>query len=107
MSSITESAKAMMPKLYEIRRDNQKHPEVSKHEERTGNKVAEYLKAMGCDEVHENVGGYGVVGVIKGKKPGKVVALRADMDALQIQEMNEVPYKSQNDGVMHADMITI
>ena len=57
---------------------------------------------MGCDEVYENVGGYGVVGVIKGKKTGKVVALRADMDALQIQEMNEVPYKSQNDGVMHA-----
>ena len=73
-----------------------------KHEERTGKKVAEYLKEMGCDEVYENVGGYGVVGVIKGKKPGKVVALRADMDALQIQEMNEVPYKSQNDGVMHA-----
>ena len=78
------------------------HPEVSQHEERTGKKVAEYLKEMGCDEVYENVGGYGVVGVIKGKKPGKVVALRADMDALQIQEMNEVPYKSQNDGVMHA-----
>ena len=102
MSSITESAKALMPKLSEIRRDFHMHPEVSQHEERTGKKVAEYLKAMGCDEVHENVGGYGVVGVIKGKKPGKVVALRADMDALQIQEMNEVPYKSQNDGVMHA-----
>ena len=102
MSSITESAKALTPKLSEIRRDFHMHPEVSQHEERTGKKVAEYLKAMGCDEVHENVGGYGVVGVIKGKKPGKVVALRADMDALQIQEMNEVPYKSQNDGVMHA-----
>ena len=102
MSSITESAKAFMPKLSEIRRDFHMHPEVSQHEERTGKKVAEYLKEMGCDEVYENVGGYGVVGVIKGKKPGKVVALRADMDALQIQEMNEVPYKSQNDGVMHA-----
>ena len=102
MGTITESAKAFMPKLSEIRRDFHMHPEVSQHEERTGKKVAEYLKEMGCDEVYENVGGYGVVGVIKGKKPGKVVALRADMDALQIQEMNEVPYKSQNDGVMHA-----
>ncbi len=90
MSSITESAKALMPKLSEIRRDFHMHPEVSQHEERTGKKVAEYLKAMGCDEVHENVGGYGVVGVIKGKKPGKVVATpRRSMDALQIQEMNE------------------
>ena len=70
MSSITESAKALMPKLSEIRRDFHMHPEVSQHEERTGKKVAEYLKAMGCDEVHENVGGYGVVGVIKGKKYG-------------------------------------
>ena len=102
MGTITESAKAFMPKLSEIRRDFHMHPEVSQHEERTGKKVAEYLKEMGCDEVYENVGGYGVVGVIKGKKTGKVVALRADMDALQIQEMNEVPYKSQNDGVMHA-----
>ena len=102
MGTITESAKAFMPKLSEIRRDFHMHPEVSQHEERTGKKVAEYLKEMGCDEVYENVGGYGVVGVIKGKKPGKVVALRADMDALQIQEMNEVPYKSKNDGVMHA-----
>ena len=76
MGTITESAKAFMPKLSEIRRDFHMHPEVSQHEERTGKKVAEYLKEMGCDEVYENVGGYGVVGVIKGKKPGKVVADR-------------------------------
>ena len=57
MGTITESAKAFMPKLSEIRRDFHMHPEVSQHEERTGKKVAEYLKEMGCDEVYENVGG--------------------------------------------------
>ena len=78
------------------------HPEVSQHEERTGKKVAEYLKEMGCDEVYENVRRIRCSRSYQGKENGKVVALRADMDALQIQEMNEVPYKSQNDGVMHA-----
>ena len=50
----------------------------------------------------EHVGGHGVIGVIKGASEGGVVALRADMDALQIQEMNETEYRSRNDGVMHA-----
>jgi len=91
-----------MPELIEIRRDFHEYPEVSQHEERTSGKVAAYLREMGCDEVIEHVGGYGVIGIIKGGQEGKVVALRADMDALQIQEMNDVEYKSRNDGVMHA-----
>lgn len=102
MSTMIESAKELMPKLSEIRRDFHEYPEISQHEVETSRKVAAYLKEMGCDEVIENVGGHGVIGVIKGTKEGGVVALRADMDALQIQEMNEVEYKSRNDGVMHA-----
>ena len=90
MTCIIESAKALMPKLSKIRRDFHEYPEVSQHEVETAKKVAAYLKEIGCDEVIENVGGHGVVGVIKGTMPGKAVALRADMDALQIQEMNEV-----------------
>ena len=102
MSSIIESAKALMPKLSKIRRDFHEYPETSQNEVETSKKVAAYLKEMGCDEVIENVGGHGVIGIIHGAKEGKVVGLRADMDALQIQEMNDVEYKSRNDGVMHA-----
>ncbi len=102
MSKMVESAKALMPKLVEIRRDFHEYPEVSQHEAETSKKVAAYLREMGVDEVIEHVNGYGVIGVIKGAKEGGVVALRADMDALQIQEMNDVEYKSRNDGVMHA-----
>ncbi|MCI8510728.1 MAG: amidohydrolase [Lachnospiraceae bacterium] len=102
MRGMVESAKSLMPELVRIRRDFHEYPEVSQHEARTSRKVAEYLMTMGCDEVIENVGGYGVVGVIRGEKEGGVVALRADMDALQIKEMNDVEYKSKNEGVMHA-----
>lgn len=102
MNHMTESAKELMPKLSKIRRDFHEYPEVSGQEKETAGKVASYLRDMGCDEVIEQVGGYGVVGIIRGKKEGGVVGLRADMDALQIQEMNDVEYKSRNDGVMHA-----
>ena len=85
MTKIVESAKALMPKLVEIRRDFHEYPETSQNEVETSRKVASYLKEMGCDQVIENVGGHGVIGIIKGKKNGKTVALRADMDALQIQ----------------------
>lgn len=102
MGSMVESAKALMPKLVEIRRDFHMYPELSTYEVKTAKKVAAYLKEMGCDEVIEDVNGHGVIGVIKGVHEGGVVALRADMDALQMQELNEVEYKSRNDGVMHS-----
>ena len=102
MGTMTESAKALLPELIKIRRDFHEYPELSGKEEETAKKVAAYLKEMGCDQVIEHVGGHGVIGVIKGASEGGVVALRADMDALQIQEMNETEYRSRNDGVMHA-----
>lgn len=102
MSTIIESAKELMPKLTKIRRDFHEHPETSQNEVETSKKVAAYLKEMGCDEVIENVGGHGVIGVIKGAEDGGVVALRADMDALQIQEETGAEYQSKNEGIMHA-----
>ncbi len=102
MSKIVEAAKAFMPELVEIRRHFHMYPENSGCEAETAKKVVECLKEIGVDEIIEGVNGHGVIAVIKGENGGGVVGLRADMDALQIQEMNDVPYKSRNDGCMHA-----
>ena len=99
---IAKSAEALRAKLVEQRRDFHMHPELSNREERTSRIVAEKLRALGLDDVRTGVGKYGVVALLKGSKPGPVVAVRADMDALPIQETIDVPYKSQNPGVKHA-----
>ena len=99
---IAQAAEALRPQLIAQRRDFHMHPELSNREERTARIVAERLKSLGFDEVRTNVARHGVVGVLKGRRPGGVVAVRADMDALPIQETNDVPYKSRNDGVKHA-----
>jgi amidohydrolase len=78
------------------------HPELSNREERTSRIVAERLRALGFDEVKTNVARHGIVALLKGSKPGAVVALRADMDALPIDETIDVPYKSLVPGVKHA-----
>ncbi len=101
MHSIVEEAKAISSQIIEWRRDFHKHPERGFKEERTSSIVAEELRKMGI-EVIEKVGRTGVVGILRGTDPGRVLAMRADMDALGIQEENDVPYKSVNDGVMHA-----
>jgi hippurate hydrolase len=86
------------------RRDIHAHPELLYDVHRTAGTVAERLKQFGCDEVVTGIGRTGVVGVIRGRKgeSGRVIGLRADMDALPIQEANEVPYKSTVPGKMHA-----
>jgi amidohydrolase len=99
---ISEAAEALRAKLIEQRRDFHMHPELSNREERTSRIVAERLRALGLDDVRTGVGKYGVVAVLKGSKPGPVVAVRADMDALPIQETIDVPYKSLVPGVKHA-----
>ena len=99
---IAQAAEALRPRLIEQRRDFHMHPELSNREERTSRIVAEKLRALGLDDVKTGVGKYGVVAVLKGSKPGPVVAVRADMDALPIQETIDVPYKSKNPGVKHA-----
>ena len=86
------------------RRDMHEHPELLYEVHRTAALVAEKLRAFGCDEVVEGIGRTGVVGVIKGRRGagGKVIGLRADMDALPIVEATDVPYKSKTPGLMHA-----
>jgi hippurate hydrolase len=84
------------------RRDLHAHPELRYDVHRTAAAVAAKLKSFGCDEVVPGVGQTGVVGVIHGRKPGKVIGLRADMDALPIEEETGLPYKSTAPGKMHA-----
>ena len=83
------------------RRDFHKHPELSFQEKRTSKIVAEKLESFGIKTL-KNIGKTGVVGILKGEHKGPTIAFRADMDALPIQETNSFPYKSINDGVMHA-----
>ncbi len=86
------------------RRDIHENPELQFEEHRTAGLVAEKLKAFGCDEVVTGLGRTGVVGVIRGNKQasGKIVGLRADMDALPIHEITGKPYASKTAGKMHA-----
>ncbi|HEX8163800.1 MAG TPA: amidohydrolase [Pyrinomonadaceae bacterium] len=99
---VSAAAEAMRAQLVAQRRDFHVHPELSNREERTGRVVAERLRALGLEDVRVNVALHGVVAMLRGAKPGPVVAVRADMDALPIQEVNDVPYKSQTPGVKHA-----
>lgn len=91
----------LYPDMVQIRRQLHQYPELSFQEVKTPQMIAEYLKSIGV-EVRTNVGGRGVVGYIKGGKPGKTVAIRADFDALPIQEETNLPFASKHPGVMHA-----
>lgn len=86
------------------RRDLHENPEILYEVHRTAGVVAEKLKAFGCDEVVPGIGRTGVVGVIRGRKgsSGRVIGLRADMDALPMEEMTSLPYASKTKGAMHA-----
>lgn len=99
MSNYLERAQAMREELIAIRRDLHRHPELSFQEYRTAQQIARYLGELGI-EYTSGVAKTGVVGHLGEGRP--VLALRADMDALPIQEANECEYRSVNDGVMHA-----
>jgi hippurate hydrolase len=89
--------------IAEWRHDFHQHPELLYDVRRTAGKVADMLKSFGCDEVVTGIGRTGVVGVIRGKKKGsKVLGLRADMDALPLEEITGLPYASKTPGKMHA-----
>ena len=94
---------AIVPELTAIFRDFHAHPEIGFTEHRTSATVSEKLKLWGFDEVHEGIGGTGVVGILHGKRPGnRRVGLRADMDALPITETTGLAHASTKPGVMHA-----
>lgn len=97
---IKELTKKHLDYAVATRRHFHENPEPSMKEFNTQKRIMEELKVMGIE--HYPCGGTGVVGIIKGKGPGKTIALRADIDALEVQEENPVPYKSKIDGMMHA-----
>jgi amidohydrolase len=108
-SGIENDIESIESQVIEWRRDFHQHPELSNREFKTAEKIAEHLKSLGI-EVQTGVAKTGVVGLLKGDYPGKVVALRADIDALPVTERNDLPFKSEVEtiflntetGVMHA-----
>jgi len=98
---ILDRLEEIYPEMVEMRRHFHQYPELSFHEHKTAGAIAEHLAALGI-EVRTNIGGNGVVGLIKGETPGKTAAIRADFDALPLQDEKDVPYKSKVPGVMHA-----
>jgi len=101
MQQLLEEVKAFEPRIIELRRVVHRNPELAYHEVGTAKLVAKELRSLGV-EVRTGVGGTGVLGVLEGGRPGKVVGLRADMDALPVEEMDDLPFKSRVKGVMHA-----
>jgi amidohydrolase len=106
---IDEAANKIEPRTIAWRRDFHEHPELGNREFRTSKIIADHLRSLGL-EVTEGVGITGVVGILRGSRPGPVIGLRADMDALPVEERTAVPfaskvrttYNGQNVGVMHA-----
>jgi amidohydrolase len=99
--NIKEEIKNLKDELIQLRRDFHKHPELGFKEFRTSKIVANYLEECGL-KVTRGIAKTGVMGLLEGTIPGPTLLLRADMDALPIQEENEVSYKSVNSGIMHA-----
>ncbi|WP_232699592.1 M20 metallopeptidase family protein [Brevibacillus daliensis] len=97
-----ELLQELYPQVVAWRRHFHQYPELSFQEEKTPAMIAQILREIGLDEVREKVSSRGVVGKLIGKKPGKTVALRADFDALPIDDQKEVAYKSKVPGAMHA-----
>ncbi len=100
MTTIREKAHEIMPYLVELRRENHRHPEPSFKEFETTNRLAAELDKLGIP--YKRMEPTGLMAEIKGGKPGKTVLLRADIDALEILEKTDVPFRSENEGIMHA-----
>ena len=101
MAHISPEVRALTAEMTERRRDFHRHPELGFQETRTAGLIAERLTALGYT-VRTGLGKTGVTGFLRGGRPGKTVLLRADIDALPIQEEADVVWKSQTPGAMHA-----
>ncbi len=98
---IRQEATKLFDWLVETRRDIHAHPEIGMQEVRTSAKIADELRRIGL-EVRTGIGMTGVTGLLRGGAPGRTIGIRADMDALPIEEETGLPFASQNKGVMHA-----
>jgi amidohydrolase len=101
LKQIANEAQKILPEIVAIRRDLHAHPELSFQETRTSESVASTLERLGL-EVKRNIATTGVVGLLRGASEGPTIALRADMDALPVEEKTGLPFASKNHGVMHA-----
>jgi amidohydrolase len=98
---------AIEPKVIAWRRDFHQHPELSNREFKTAAKVAEHLRSLGLDEVETGIAHTGVVGTLTGAKPGPVIALRADMDALPVREQTGLPFASTAQGEYNGETVDV
>ncbi|WP_085992785.1 M20 family metallopeptidase [Oceanobacillus senegalensis] len=101
LKQVHKEIEELFPEMVEIRRYLHQYPELSFQETNTAKYIANFYKELGIP-YRTNVGGNGVIATLKGGKPGKTIALRADFDGLPIQDEKDVEYKSKVDGVMHA-----
>ena len=109
-AGLETAIQSVLPEMIEWRRDFHEHPELSYREVRTSRVIARHLRSLRLDEVRTGVAETGVVGILRGGRPGPVIALRADMDALPVTEEVDLPfastvrdtYNDQDVGVMHA-----
>lgn len=102
MTSILSQAEELFPYTRDLRRDFHRHPELGFQEHRTAEIVVRELSSLEDMVIQAGVAGTGVVGTLKGGKPGRVILLRFDMDALPVEENTGVDYSSENEGLMHA-----
>lgn len=87
--------------LIKLRHSLHQHPEVSNQEEETAQRITQFLKSTNPDELIRDIGGFGIAAVYNGKANGKSIMLRCELDALPIQEVNDIAYRSKNEGVSH------
>lgn len=100
--NVLETAKQAEGYILDRRRYYHQHPELSGQEKNTSEQLVRDLEALGVTEIHHMKNCYGLTAVIRGSKPGKLLGIRSDMDALPIREETGLPFASQNEGVMHA-----
>ena len=104
---LSEAFDRIEPKVIEWRRDFHEHPELSNREFRTAGKVADHLRSLDLDSVVTGVAHTGVVGTLKGGKPGPTIALRADMDALPVREQTDLPFASKAKGEFNGQEVDV